>query len=133
MEKYDGKLSVDILKIDNFNIILFNYLIEDCDQIGLHIYCMKLICSIFSQRYLDEADKEKEQYTKDLEAYQKTDSYKTFRMQLDKKSKGIIFICIKNKAMITIKWKNFLIEKRDLTYLSEFLPYFLKKFKKKIF
>jgi len=39
------------------------------------------------QRYLDEADKEKEQYTKDLEAYQKTDSYKTFRMQLDKKSK----------------------------------------------
>uniref|UniRef100_A0A0B6YBP2 HMG box domain-containing protein n=1 Tax=Arion vulgaris TaxID=1028688 RepID=A0A0B6YBP2_9EUPU len=39
------------------------------------------------QRYLDEAEREKEKYMKDLEAYQKTDSYKTFRQQFEKKVK----------------------------------------------
>jgi len=39
------------------------------------------------QRYLDKADKDKEKYLKDLEAYQKTDSYKMFRKQMDKKNK----------------------------------------------
>ncbi|XP_035828536.1 high mobility group protein 20A [Aplysia californica] len=37
------------------------------------------------QRYLEEADKEKEQYVRDLEAYQKTESYRAFRMQMDKR------------------------------------------------
>jgi len=39
------------------------------------------------QRYLDDADKEKERYLKDLEAYQKTETYKSFLTQIDKKSK----------------------------------------------
>ncbi|CAL1547882.1 unnamed protein product [Lymnaea stagnalis] len=39
------------------------------------------------QRYLDDAEREKEKYMKDLEAYQKTDSYKTFRQQFEKKIK----------------------------------------------
>ncbi|BFZ14260.1 hypothetical protein BsWGS_17299 [Bradybaena similaris] len=41
------------------------------------------------QRYLDEAEREKEKYMKDLEAYQKTDSYKLFRQQFEKKSKDV--------------------------------------------
>ncbi|GFO09476.1 high mobility group protein 20a-like [Plakobranchus ocellatus] len=39
------------------------------------------------QRYLDEAEREREKYVKDLEAYQKTESYKTFRQQFEKKCK----------------------------------------------
>ncbi|KAK3797934.1 hypothetical protein RRG08_014012 [Elysia crispata] len=39
------------------------------------------------QRYLDEAEREREKYTKDLEAYQKTESYKIFREQFEKKCK----------------------------------------------
>ncbi|RUS75118.1 hypothetical protein EGW08_017125 [Elysia chlorotica] len=39
------------------------------------------------QRYLDEAEREREKYTKDLEAYQKTESYKLFREQFEKKCK----------------------------------------------
>ncbi|XP_067652904.1 high mobility group protein 20A-like [Haliotis asinina] len=39
------------------------------------------------QRYLDDAEKDKERYLKEMEAYQKTEAYKTFRMQ-QKKLRG---------------------------------------------
>ncbi|XP_055873369.1 high mobility group protein 20A-like [Biomphalaria glabrata] len=39
------------------------------------------------QRYLDDAEREKEKYMKDLEAYKKTETYKTFKQQIDKKGK----------------------------------------------
>ncbi|KAH9495988.1 SWI/SNF- matrix-associated actin-dependent regulator of chromatin sub E member 1 [Bulinus truncatus] len=39
------------------------------------------------QRYLDDAEREKEKYMKDLEAYQKTETYKTFKQQIEKKGK----------------------------------------------
>jgi len=39
------------------------------------------------QKYLDDADKEKEKYLKDLEAYQKTETYKSFVSQIEKKPK----------------------------------------------
>ncbi|GFS09509.1 high mobility group protein 20A [Elysia marginata] len=41
------------------------------------------------QRYIDEAEREREKYLKDLEVYQKTDSYKLFRQQFEKKTKEV--------------------------------------------
>ncbi|XP_041356179.1 high mobility group protein 20A-like [Gigantopelta aegis] len=40
------------------------------------------------QRFLDEADKDKERYLKEIEAYQKTESYRTFKLMQEKKIKG---------------------------------------------
>lgn len=39
------------------------------------------------QRYLDDAEKDKERYLRDMEAYQKTDAYKLFKLQKEKKLK----------------------------------------------
>lgn len=39
------------------------------------------------QRYIEEAEREREKYLKDLEVYQKTESYKLFRQQFEKKCK----------------------------------------------
>ncbi|KAL3885390.1 hypothetical protein ACJMK2_025456 [Sinanodonta woodiana] len=41
------------------------------------------------QKYLDDAEKDKERYLKELEAYQRTDAYKSFKMQQDKRIKDI--------------------------------------------
>lgn len=40
------------------------------------------------QRYLDDAEKDKERYLRDMEAYQKTDAYKLFKLQKEKKLKN---------------------------------------------
>ncbi|CAI9735779.1 Hypothetical predicted protein [Octopus vulgaris] len=42
------------------------------------------------QRYLDDAEKDKERYLRDMEAYQKTDAYKLFKLQKEKKLKSDI-------------------------------------------
>ncbi|KAK7096435.1 high mobility group protein 20A-like [Littorina saxatilis] len=39
------------------------------------------------QRYLDEAEKDKERYNREMEAYQQTDAYRAFKKQLTSKSK----------------------------------------------
>ncbi|KAK3095460.1 hypothetical protein FSP39_014973, partial [Pinctada imbricata] len=39
------------------------------------------------QRFLDEAERDKERYNREMEAYQKTDSYKLFKSQNEKKMK----------------------------------------------
>lgn len=60
---------------------------------------MKIIfCIFYLQRYLDDAEKDKERYLRDMEAYQKTDAYKLFKLQKEKKlkSKFDIFIVLKN-------------------------------------
>jgi len=44
------------------------------------------------QRYLDEAEKDKERYSKELESYHQTEAYQLFlRKQLDRKNKGLHF------------------------------------------
>ena len=40
------------------------------------------------QKYLDDAERDKERYVRELEAYQKTDSYKQFKQQQEKLAKG---------------------------------------------
>ncbi|TRY65153.1 hypothetical protein DNTS_002034 [Danionella cerebrum] len=40
------------------------------------------------QRYLDEADKDKERYMRELEQYQKTEAYKHFSRKVQEKQKG---------------------------------------------
>ncbi|XP_055048773.2 high mobility group protein 20A isoform X2 [Misgurnus anguillicaudatus] len=40
------------------------------------------------QRYLDEADRDKERYMKELEQYQKTEAYKHFSRKVQEKQKG---------------------------------------------
>ncbi len=47
-------------------------------------------CSFpFCQRYLDEAERDKERYLKELEAYHQTEAYKVFlKKQNEKKGKG---------------------------------------------
>lgn len=40
------------------------------------------------QKYLDDADKDKERYLREMEAYQKTDTYKMFKQQQEKRLKA---------------------------------------------
>lgn len=40
------------------------------------------------QRYLDEADRDKERYMKELEQYQKTEAYKVFSRKTQDRQKG---------------------------------------------
>ncbi|ESO85095.1 hypothetical protein LOTGIDRAFT_196090 [Lottia gigantea] len=42
------------------------------------------------QRFLDDAEKDKERYQTEMEAYQKTDAYKQFKSQQEKRLKGDI-------------------------------------------
>ena len=42
------------------------------------------------QKYLNEAEKDKERYYKEMEAYQKTDAFKQFKMLREKRLKGTI-------------------------------------------
>lgn len=45
------------------------------------------------QRYLVDAEKDKERYSKELESYHQTEAYKLFvKRQLNKKAKGLIYI-----------------------------------------
>ena len=46
------------------------------------------------QKYLDDADKDKERYLREMEAYQKTDTYKMFKQQQEKRIKGITITMI---------------------------------------
>lgn len=43
---------------------------------------------VLSQRYLDEADRDKERYMRELEQYQKTEAYKHFSRKVQEKQKG---------------------------------------------
>lgn len=43
---------------------------------------------LFSQRYLDEAERDKERYMRELEKYQKTEAYKHFKRKVQEKQKG---------------------------------------------
>jgi len=40
------------------------------------------------QKYLDDAEKDKERYNREMEAYQKTDSYRLFKQQQEKIAKS---------------------------------------------
>lgn len=40
------------------------------------------------QRYLDEAERDKERYMRELEKYQKTEAYKHFKRKVQEKQKG---------------------------------------------
>lgn len=40
------------------------------------------------QRYLDEAERDKERYMRELEKYQKTEAYKHFTRKVQEKQKG---------------------------------------------
>ncbi|XP_060557702.1 high mobility group protein 20A-like isoform X3 [Ruditapes philippinarum] len=40
------------------------------------------------QKYLDDADRDKERYNREMEAYQKTESYKQFKQQQEKRMKA---------------------------------------------
>ena len=40
------------------------------------------------QKFLDDADKDKERYLREMEAYQKTDTYRMFKQQQEKRMKG---------------------------------------------
>lgn len=46
------------------------------------------MCLVLSQRYLDEADRDKERYMRELEQYQKTEAYKHFSRKVQEKQKG---------------------------------------------
>jgi len=51
------------------------------------------------QRYLDEAEKDKERYSKELESYHQTEAYQLFlRKQLDRKNKGLHFFSFLKKV-----------------------------------
>lgn len=41
-----------------------------------------------AQRYLDEAERDKERYMRELEKYQKTEAYKHFKRKVQEKQKG---------------------------------------------
>lgn len=43
---------------------------------------------MFLQRYLDEAERDKERYMRELEKYQKTEAYKHFTRKVQEKQKG---------------------------------------------
>lgn len=60
---------------------------EDC---SFHQQLMTIYFFTFSlKRYLDEADKDKERYMLELEAYQKTDTYRSFlKKQAERKRKS---------------------------------------------
>jgi len=48
------------------------------------------------QRYLDEAEKDKERYSKELESYHQTEAYQLFlRKQQDRKNKGCFILFLK--------------------------------------
>lgn len=49
------------------------------------------------QRFLDEAEKDKERYNREMEAYQKTEAYKLFKSQKEKKMRGKISFLLKVK------------------------------------
>lgn len=40
------------------------------------------------QRYLDEAERDKERYMRELEKYQKTEAYKHYTRKVQEKQKG---------------------------------------------
>jgi len=51
------------------------------------------------QRYLDEAEKDKERYSKELESYHQTEAYQLFlRKQQDRKNKGLHSPCFGLKS-----------------------------------
>ena len=55
------------------------------------------------QRYLDEAEKDKERYMMELEAYQKTDAYKNFlKKQAERKRKSKCIVSL-------MSWHVFLV------------------------
>jgi len=55
------------------------------------------------QRYLDEAEKDKERYSKELESYHQTEAYQLFlRKQLDRKNKGLHLACCCLKSFLAI-------------------------------
>lgn len=50
-----------------------------------------LHCKCILQKYLDEAERDKERYLKELEAYHQTEAYKMFqKKQQEKKRKGLL-------------------------------------------
>ena len=63
-------------------------------------------------RYLDEAEKDKERYQKELEAYHQTDAYKMFvKKQNEKKRKemddsGISLACYNLLMLVLLRTRN---------------------------
>lgn len=55
--------------------------------------CILLCCFVIKiyciQKYLEEAEKDKERYMKELEQYQQTEAYKIFKKQQEKKKRGL--------------------------------------------
>ena len=63
------------------------------------------------QRYLDEAEKDKERYMMELEAYQKTDAYKNFlKKQAERKRKSKCIVSL-------MSWHVFLVSVHALSVL----------------
>lgn len=65
------------------------------------LFCNQLISyfaaqALFSfQRYLDDAEKDKERYVMELEAYQKTDAYRNFlKKQAERKRKSQFLVLV---------------------------------------
>jgi hypothetical protein len=75
------------------------------ENIVMHRWIVTLVlrqntlANIILQRYLDEAEKDKERYWKEMEAYQKTEAFKQFKILREKRLKGVkeyfsyLFIC----------------------------------------
>ncbi|KAL5020148.1 hypothetical protein ScPMuIL_003040 [Solemya velum] len=60
------------------------------------------------QRFLDDAEKDKERYLREMESYQKTEAYKVFKLQQEKKMKGenVRFIIVNDVLNISC-FKNY--------------------------
>uniref|UniRef100_A0A2C9K3E4 HMG box domain-containing protein n=1 Tax=Biomphalaria glabrata TaxID=6526 RepID=A0A2C9K3E4_BIOGL len=65
------------------------------------------------QRYLDDAEREKEKYMKDLEAYKKTETYKTFKQQIDKKGKGNFLEAIRDAELRQLRKQTTELEEQN--------------------
>lgn len=55
---------------------------------NLHTVPWMNLSLVIPQRYLDEADRDKERYMRELEQYQKTEAYKHFTRKVQEKQKG---------------------------------------------
>ena len=63
-----------------------NYLLFSTFSYTFELF-LKWLRSTRHQRYLDEAERDKERYTKELDSYHKTEAYKFFLKKQEKKSK----------------------------------------------
>lgn len=56
--------------------------------VWLFVFFPEVLCFFLLQHYLDEADRDKERYMRELEQYQKTEAYKVFSRKAQDRQKG---------------------------------------------